>query len=272
VLVRLAEIWASVAVKMFSHLIYFIKKFYKCCTFNAICKDNAVINCVTFQSKKGSFPVRFDGSHYARIKHSSERVGDVRQSISYNRHNLINPNKFLLFKYYSQHAFKTNKLLFNINIYTQFTNLLFQIQINSPTPTARLTPWRSEQLLSWPRNILPFYGTRSFVIFSKEPTTGPYIESDEFNIRPILPTAHWSSSRSLILRLSDQNFVCISPFAHSCYAPTFDPLRQWFPNMGATDTFQGCCRNLNILIFRLLLLLKCVLMNSAPSILFIPLL
>jgi hypothetical protein len=42
VLVRL-----SVAVKMFSHIIYFFNKFYKFCTFNAICKDNAAINCIT---------------------------------------------------------------------------------------------------------------------------------------------------------------------------------------------------------------------------------
>jgi hypothetical protein len=63
---RLAEIWslesggrfcvgafgrnlASLAVKMFSHLIYFKKKCYKCCNFNAICKDNAAIRCITFQ-------------------------------------------------------------------------------------------------------------------------------------------------------------------------------------------------------------------------------
>jgi hypothetical protein len=31
---------ASVAVKMFSHLIWFIQKFYKFCTFCAISKDN----------------------------------------------------------------------------------------------------------------------------------------------------------------------------------------------------------------------------------------
>jgi hypothetical protein len=37
---------ASVVVKMFSHVIYFTKKFYKFCTFNAICKDNAAINCI----------------------------------------------------------------------------------------------------------------------------------------------------------------------------------------------------------------------------------
>jgi hypothetical protein len=30
------------------------------------------------------------------------------------------------------------------------------------------------------------------------------------------------------------------------------------PNRGAVDTFQGCHRNLNILIFSFLLLLKCV--------------
>jgi hypothetical protein len=46
---------ASVAVKMFSHLIYFIKKFYRFFTFDAICKDNAAINCIV-QHKKGSFP------------------------------------------------------------------------------------------------------------------------------------------------------------------------------------------------------------------------
>jgi hypothetical protein len=38
---------APVTVKMFSHLFYIIKKFYKCCTVNAVCKDNAVINYIT---------------------------------------------------------------------------------------------------------------------------------------------------------------------------------------------------------------------------------
>jgi hypothetical protein len=47
---------ALVAVKMFSHLIYFINKFYKFCTFNAIYEDDAEINCITLQHKKGSFP------------------------------------------------------------------------------------------------------------------------------------------------------------------------------------------------------------------------
>jgi hypothetical protein len=60
VLVRLADL-ASVAVKMFSHLIEFIKKFDKCCTFNAIFKDNATINYVTAQQKY-FIPVNLDGS------------------------------------------------------------------------------------------------------------------------------------------------------------------------------------------------------------------
>jgi hypothetical protein len=38
---------ASVAVKMFSHSIYFENKLYKSCAFSAICKDNAAINCIT---------------------------------------------------------------------------------------------------------------------------------------------------------------------------------------------------------------------------------
>jgi hypothetical protein len=50
----------SVAVKMFSHLIYFIKKFCKC-TFNAICKDNTAINRIIVQHRKGSFPSTLTG-------------------------------------------------------------------------------------------------------------------------------------------------------------------------------------------------------------------
>jgi hypothetical protein len=53
---------ASVAVKMFSHLIYFINTLYKFCSFNAICKDNAAINCITIHQKKKVHPVKFDGS------------------------------------------------------------------------------------------------------------------------------------------------------------------------------------------------------------------
>jgi hypothetical protein len=56
---------ASVAVKMFSDLIYFIKKFYKCYSFNAIRRDAAAINCITIQHKKKFIPVNFDGSYYA---------------------------------------------------------------------------------------------------------------------------------------------------------------------------------------------------------------
>jgi hypothetical protein len=36
----------------FSHLIYFIRKFYKCYNFNAICTDNATINCIAVQHKE----------------------------------------------------------------------------------------------------------------------------------------------------------------------------------------------------------------------------
>jgi hypothetical protein len=43
---------ASVVAKMFSHLILFKNKFYKFGTFNAICKDNAAINCITVRFKK----------------------------------------------------------------------------------------------------------------------------------------------------------------------------------------------------------------------------
>jgi hypothetical protein len=38
---------ASIVVKMVSCLIYIIKKFYKFCTFNAVCKGNAAINRIT---------------------------------------------------------------------------------------------------------------------------------------------------------------------------------------------------------------------------------
>jgi hypothetical protein len=40
-------------VKMFSHLIYIIKKSYKRRTFNATCKDNAALNSITIQEKTG---------------------------------------------------------------------------------------------------------------------------------------------------------------------------------------------------------------------------
>jgi hypothetical protein len=44
---------ASVAVIMFTHLIWFKKKFDKCCNFNAIYKINAAINCITIQHNRG---------------------------------------------------------------------------------------------------------------------------------------------------------------------------------------------------------------------------
>jgi hypothetical protein len=51
----------SVAVKMFSHLIFSSKKFDGFCTFNAICKDNSAINCVIVQHKGGSFASTLTG-------------------------------------------------------------------------------------------------------------------------------------------------------------------------------------------------------------------
>jgi hypothetical protein len=47
---------ATVALKMFSHLIYFIKKFNKFCTFRAISENNAETDCISVQHKKDSFP------------------------------------------------------------------------------------------------------------------------------------------------------------------------------------------------------------------------
>lgn len=42
---------ASVALETFSHLIQFIKKFYKCYFSSAICKNIVRINCITLQHK-----------------------------------------------------------------------------------------------------------------------------------------------------------------------------------------------------------------------------
>jgi hypothetical protein len=44
---------ASVAIRFLSHLTYFIKNFYKCCTFSVICKGNTATSCITVQDKKG---------------------------------------------------------------------------------------------------------------------------------------------------------------------------------------------------------------------------
>jgi hypothetical protein len=46
---------APVAAKIYSHFIYFVKKVYKICDFNAILKDNAAINRITVQHRKGAF-------------------------------------------------------------------------------------------------------------------------------------------------------------------------------------------------------------------------
>jgi hypothetical protein len=47
---------ASVAVKMFSNLIYCIKKCYTFCTFNDICKYNAAVDFIVARHKKAAFP------------------------------------------------------------------------------------------------------------------------------------------------------------------------------------------------------------------------
>jgi hypothetical protein len=46
-------------VKTFSHLIYFIKTFYKRCTFIVVCKNYAAISSVTVLRKKKFVPVSF---------------------------------------------------------------------------------------------------------------------------------------------------------------------------------------------------------------------
>jgi hypothetical protein len=46
----------SVAVKMFSHPVCFIKERYKICTLNASCKGNAAMNCITVYLKGIRFP------------------------------------------------------------------------------------------------------------------------------------------------------------------------------------------------------------------------
>jgi hypothetical protein len=71
----------SVTMKMFSHLICFIKKFYKCCTFNVISKDNATIHYITIQHRKFNsgpyrilvgFPLRKDPT--GRLKKKGDNI------------------------------------------------------------------------------------------------------------------------------------------------------------------------------------------------------
>jgi hypothetical protein len=58
---------ASVAVNMYSHLVYFIRKLYKSCTFNAICIDNVSVNGITVQHiQNKSLSSTFNGP-YARL-------------------------------------------------------------------------------------------------------------------------------------------------------------------------------------------------------------
>jgi hypothetical protein len=45
---------ASVTMKLFSYLIYFIKKFYEFCTFIAICKCNAAIKIGSMKGTPGN--------------------------------------------------------------------------------------------------------------------------------------------------------------------------------------------------------------------------
>jgi hypothetical protein len=54
----------SVAVKIFSLLIYFTKNFHKSYTFNAIFKGDAAIHCITVQHKE-VHPRQRDGSYCA---------------------------------------------------------------------------------------------------------------------------------------------------------------------------------------------------------------
>jgi hypothetical protein len=69
---------ASVAVKMFSRLIYLIKKFYKFFPFGRICENNnAAINCVILQQGKGLTLFNSDGL-YTSIKISAFSSGMSR--------------------------------------------------------------------------------------------------------------------------------------------------------------------------------------------------
>jgi hypothetical protein len=67
VLVSLVGIWLQSRVKMFPHLIYFIKTLYKLWASLAIFEDNAEIIYISLLFNTKTFiPVNFDGS-YARL-------------------------------------------------------------------------------------------------------------------------------------------------------------------------------------------------------------
>jgi hypothetical protein len=52
-------------LKTFSNLKYFKRKFFNFCTSNVICKDNVVIQHITVQHYKGSFPSTLIGPYFA---------------------------------------------------------------------------------------------------------------------------------------------------------------------------------------------------------------
>lgn len=51
----------GISIEDFSHLVYFIKKFYKRCTFNTVFKGNAGINYTSVRHKSGSFRSNLTG-------------------------------------------------------------------------------------------------------------------------------------------------------------------------------------------------------------------
>jgi hypothetical protein len=60
---------ASVALKVFSRLCCFKKKFYKCCTSNVNCRDNAGINCITVQHENVSYTSTLTGRTTLDLKY-----------------------------------------------------------------------------------------------------------------------------------------------------------------------------------------------------------
>lgn len=65
---------ASVSVKMLSHSIYFISKFYKY-NFNTNSKYDPAINYITVQQKIRYIPVKFYGSYTRLVKGQSSSAG-----------------------------------------------------------------------------------------------------------------------------------------------------------------------------------------------------
>jgi hypothetical protein len=66
-LLHLAGIWLKFREDVFNLIWFIVKKFYKFCIFNAICKDNATRNVLLFVTHKKRFiSINFDCS-YARL-------------------------------------------------------------------------------------------------------------------------------------------------------------------------------------------------------------